>query len=193
MLRKAGVISWAVQRLGIKRRILFLGSSWADLEAVHAAHHSLETKLSHWLFLTLFCTAMWTITFSHRKPSSRGYQCTLQTLLVLSAICISSLLCILALYLPKTSWYAGEWQFSRMTAYVNKLLLTQCESFLSVRQIITAGKIRKGKKNRHAASLGNDQIGQETWPMPSACHFMRSLRLDVLLWSDREVGTGFSS
>jgi len=36
--------------------------SKADLEIVCAAHHSLQTKINHWAFLTLLWTAVWMIT-----------------------------------------------------------------------------------------------------------------------------------
>lgn len=118
----AGVISW----VGFKNRTLFLGSSWADLDVAHAAHHSFKMKPIVISYAALDRRVDYYSSW-YKQPSRRGYQCTLQTLLVLSAGCISSLLSILFYsysYLPKISWYAGEWHFSRMTAYVNKLLLS---------------------------------------------------------------------
>lgn len=58
--------------------------------------------------------------------------------------------------LPKISRQAAEWQLSGMSVHVNKLLLTQCESSLPVRQIMTAGKISKGKKETKTCSISGE-------------------------------------
>lgn len=80
--------------------------------------------------------------------------------------------------LPKISQHAGEWQLSGMSVHVNKLLLTQCESFLPVRQIMTAGKISKGKKKTKTCSISGEPPNS---PGELICAF--PTLLDWVLWS----------